>query len=164
MNVTKLFIYLFIVPFLGFSQTKNDDAYYILDVNNLRYVITSRSGKEVKNVVDKERMGYFKFYKRDEYEKRKQQIKKDKEEGKFIWYQDYQIIETLSFDKRSNSKVTHINHCDTHFLNLVNYDWLVQNSWKQNNPNILFKNLYFLLKLEKDKYLKFKVNRTLIAR
>lgn len=164
MNVTKLFIYLFIIPFLGFSQTKNDDAYYILDSNNPKYVITSTGGKEIKNIVYKEKMGYFRFYKKNEYEKRKRLIKKDKEAGKFIWYQDYQIIETLSFDKRSYSKTTYINHCDTHFLNLVNYEWLIKNSWKQNNPNIVFKDLYFLLKVEKDKYLKIKVDRTVIAR
>ncbi|WP_417784763.1 hypothetical protein [Tenacibaculum sp.] len=56
-----------------------------------------------------------------------------------------------------------ITHCDTHFLNLVNYKWIQDNSWKENNPNVLFKDLYFLLKIKKDEYLKLRVERTLIA-
>ncbi|MFL0122702.1 hypothetical protein V2611_12955, partial [Tenacibaculum maritimum] len=162
MNADKLIIYLFIIPIFCFSQTKNDDAYYILDVDNPKYVITSSGGKEVKNIIAKEKARGFKFYKRDAYEGRKQQIKKDKKEGNFYGYQYYQILEDLVF-REVNSKVASINHCDTHFLNLVDYDWLVQNSWKENNPNILFKNLYFLLKINKDKYLKIRVERTLIA-
>ena len=44
-----------------------------------------------------------------------------------------------------------ITHCDIHEqdLNLVDYNWLIYNSWKENNPNILFKDLYFLFKIEK---------------
>ena len=166
MNVIsyKLIIALFFLSSILYSQTKNDDAYYILDINNSEYIITSSGGKDVKDIEAKEKMKYFKFYSRSAYEERKQQIKKDKKEGKFYGNQYYQILENLVFREVNNSNVTSINHCETHFLNLVDYDWLVKNSWKQNNPNVLFKDLYFLLKIKKDEYLKFKVERTLIAR
>ncbi|KAB1159377.1 hypothetical protein F7018_03435 [Tenacibaculum aiptasiae] len=164
MDVIKLF--LFIIPLLFFSQTKNNDAYYILDIDNPKYIITNSGGKEIQNVKNKKCLQSFLFYDRNSYEKEKQQIENDKKEKKFYNFQSYKIVETLSFSRQHNSKTTFINHSDIVFskLKLVNYKWLIQNSWKENNPNILFKDLYFLLKVDRDKYLKFKVGRTLIAR
>lgn len=85
----------------------------------------------------------------------KKNIKKDKKNNTYFAL-GKRIPKTLTF-----SKITYIDHCDTLFLNLVNYDWLLRNSWKENNPNILFKDLYFLLKINKYKYLKIKVVRVL---
>ncbi|WP_299107174.1 hypothetical protein [uncultured Tenacibaculum sp.] len=134
------------------AQTKNDDAYYILNENHKEYVLrTNRTGR-------------FNLYNRVEYEKREQQVLKDKKEGKFHNYQFYKRPQELIFNKVYGSKVEAINHCDTHFLNLVNYKWIQDNTWKENNSNVLFKDLYFLFRVEKDKYLKFKVVRTAIAR
>ncbi|MFT0156018.1 hypothetical protein [Tenacibaculum ascidiaceicola] len=152
----KLIITLFFFSSILYSQTNNDDAYYILNENHEEYILKT-NGKNNK-------ISRFSLYNRIEYEKREQQVLKDKKEGKFYNYQLYKRPQEFIFSKVYGSKVETINHCDTHFLNLVNYEWLVQNSWKQNNPNILFKDLYFLLKVEKDKYLKFKVRRTVIAR
>jgi len=152
----KLIITLFFLSSILYSQTKNDDAYYILNENHKDYIL--RTTGEDTNI------SMFSLYDRIEYEKREEQIKKDKKEGKFNSYQFYKRPQEFIFIKIYGSKVDIINHCDTYFLNLVDYDWLIQNSWKEHNPNILFKDLYFLLKVEKDKYLKFKVRRTVIAR
>jgi hypothetical protein len=43
----------------------------------------------------------------------------------------------------------------------VDYNWLRANSWKENNDNIVFKNLYFLIKVDYYQYQSFKVGRTL---
>lgn len=158
MNVIsyKLIITLFFLSSTLYSQTKNDDAYYILNENHKDYIL--RTTGENTNI------SMFSLYDRIEYEKREEQIKKDKKEGKFNSYQFYKRPQEFIFIKIYGSKVDIINHCDTHFLNLVNYKWIQDNTWKEHNPNILFKDLYFLLKVEKDKYLKFKVRRTVIAR
>jgi len=53
---------------------------------------------------------------------------------------------------------------DLNELRIVDYDWVIKNGWKgRNNPNILFKNLYFLFKVKKDQFIKYKVGRTIIA-
>ncbi|MEE4001306.1 hypothetical protein V1T75_13260 [Tenacibaculum sp. FZY0031] len=165
MNVIKLTFYLFLVSIVSFSQTNKIDAYYILNDNHKDYILKTNKISKIKGVKNYTNISTFKFYDRKLYEERQEKIKKDKKEGEFKGYIYYdQLIETMVFSKAYNNKISYINHCDTHFLNLVDYDWLIQNSWKENNPNILFKDLYFLLRIEKDKYLKFKVVRTVIAR
>ena len=161
----SLFITLFLFSSILYSQTKNDDAYYILNENHKDYVLLiNGSTLEKYNNHAKENSDDFRFYNRIEYEKREQQVLKDKKEGKFYGYQFYKRPQEFIFSKVYGSKVEILNHCDTHFINLVNYKWIQDNTWKELNPNILFKDLYFLLKVEKDKYLKFKVRRTVIAR
>ncbi|APG65739.1 hypothetical protein LPB136_10345 [Tenacibaculum todarodis] len=65
------------------------------------------------------------------------------------------IPKTLTYRVKSNKKEI-IAHCTIHDDNLkiIDYNWLMKNSWKENNPNIFFKDLYFLFKIEKDKYVK----------
>lgn len=158
MNVINhnLFTIFILFSFILNAQTKNDDAYYILNENHKEYVLrTNKKNSKISR---------FSLYNRVEYEKREQQVLKDKKEGKFHNYQFYKRPQELIFNKVYGSKVEAINHYDTHFLNLVNYKWIQDNTWKENNSNVLFKDLYFLLRVEKDKYLKFKVVRTVIAR
>ena len=135
MNATKISIVLFLISFLSYSQ--KEDAYFLLDINHKDYVIRAM-GTEINNIKDPYKIDIFYLYDRTQYLERKKQVEKDKKEL--------------------------ISHCDTHFLNLVDYKWVQDNTWKENNPNILFKDLYFLLKTGKDEYLKFKVVRTIIAR
>ena len=68
----------------------------------------------------------------------------------------------IVFTVIDNSKT--ISHFEPNSLNIVDYNWVEMNTWKEGNPNILFKDLYFILKSKKDEYLKFKVKRTIIAR
>ena len=44
---------------------------------------------------------------------------------------------------------------------IVDYNWIKLKSWKENNKNIEFNNLYFLLKVNYHQYKKFRVGRTL---
>ncbi|WP_435260676.1 hypothetical protein [Tenacibaculum sp. nBUS_03] len=156
MNVViKIFIVLFLYSLGSHSQTKKDDAFYILDKNHKDYTLKP-------DIINNETSN-FRLYNRTEYKKRKDKILKDKRKGKFHGYQFYKRPKELTFNKVYGSKIETINYCDINSLNLVDYKWIQDNTWKENNPNILFKNLYFLLKIEKKKYLKFKVERTVIA-
>ncbi|MGG8498156.1 hypothetical protein ACQY1Q_17280 [Tenacibaculum sp. TC6] len=156
--IKNFIIILYFISFVSFSQTKKDDAYFILDNNNKEYTLGNR------NYTDKSYES-FPIYNRKEYEKREKKIAEEKKNGTYyrLDYYGNEIPKTLSFRKVHGSKTETINHCDIHFLNLVDYKWIRDNSWKENNPNILFKDLYFLLKIDKNKYLKFKVERTVIA-
>lgn len=151
MNAIKLLIIFILIPFLCFSQTKDQDAYFILN----------KKHKEYKLIITeyKSRITQFSLYNRKQYEKREELIKK---EDKEIFYSDYKRPHSYLFRVKNNKKEI-IEHCDLHQLNIVDYEWLMKNSWKENNPNILFKDFYFLLKIEKDKLIKYKVGRTVIA-
>uniref|UniRef100_A0AB33KZG3 Uncharacterized protein n=1 Tax=Tenacibaculum sp. Pbs-1 TaxID=3238748 RepID=A0AB33KZG3_9FLAO len=63
MNVTKLMIVFFLSSFICNSQTKNDDAYYILNENHKDYIL--RTTGENTNI------SMFSLYDRIEYEKEK---------------------------------------------------------------------------------------------
>lgn len=161
MNVIKLSTILFLYHFVCTSQTKKDDAFFILNNKAKDYVLKVIEDNKTNNSY---KISGFRLYNRKEYEQRNNQIKEDKNKGKAIDYSNYKQLKELSFRVVFNSEREELNHCDTHFLNSVNYEWIRMNSWKENNPNILFKDLYFLLKIKKDKYLKFKVKRTVIIK
>ncbi|CAM1363957.1 hypothetical protein [Tenacibaculum xiamenense] len=157
MNVIrfKLTIITFLFSFLSNAQTINDDAFYILDKKHKDYILKP-------NVINN-KTSKFRLYNRTEYENREKKILRDKKEGTFYNYQLYKRPKELIFRKVYGSKIEYIKSYDINSLNLVDYKWLQNNSWKEHNPNILFKDLYFLLKVDNDKYLKVKVKRTVIA-
>ncbi|MEX1383835.1 hypothetical protein [Lutibacter sp.] len=156
MNVNKLLILALIFPLFCFSQNQKEDAYFIISKDHKEYTLGSH-----KNTSNFES---FSLYDKIEYNKRQERIKKDKDDGRPNYDNNKRLPNTLTFRVKSKKKEV-ITHCDIHKLklNVVDYNWLIYNSWKENNPNILFKDLYFLLKIEKDKYLKYKVERTVIA-
>lgn len=163
MNVNKFLILVLITPLFCFSQNKKEDAYFIVNKNHKEYTLASHIIES--NVTSFNSNSIFSLYDRTEYNKRQQEIAQEKKESTY-WALGggKRIPKTITFSVKSNKKET-ITHCDIHDLNLhlVNYNWLCHNHWKQNNPNILFKDLYFLFKIEKDKYIKYKVEATVIA-
>ncbi|WP_299108255.1 hypothetical protein [uncultured Tenacibaculum sp.] len=157
MNAIKLL--LLAISFTCYSQTKNDDAFFLLKKTDKNYLITPKNEifkkGDLIHLVDRNK--YETFLKKREELKKNKSYYYDPESGqdniKFN-------VPSLSFAIQNKEL---INHCETHFLNFVNYKWIKENTWKENNPNIIFKDLYFLLKIEKDKYLKLKVVRVVIA-
>ncbi|WP_298782733.1 hypothetical protein [uncultured Polaribacter sp.] len=154
MNVIKVSIIFILIPFFCFSQSKDQDAYFVLNKDHKEYklIITEYKSKITQ----------FSLYNRKQYENRGKLIEKNKNEGKDVFYSDYKRPHSYLFRVKNNKKEV-ITHCNLHQLNIINYEWLIYNSWKENNPNILFKDLYFLLKIEKGKYIKYKVSRTVVA-
>lgn len=162
MNANKFSILALIFPLFCFSQNKNEDVYFIINKNHKKYTLDSHIIKSNFNSFNL--YGSFSLYDKIKYKKRQEQIKKDKENGRPNYENNKRLPNTLTFRVKSKKKEI-ITHCNIHDLNLtlVNYDWLIENSWKENNSNILFKDLYFLFKIENDKYVKYKVARTVIA-
>lgn len=154
MNVNKFLILTLIIPLFCFSQKKKEDAYFIINKNHKEYTLGSH--------IIKSNFDSFSLYDRIEYNKRQEQIIKDKENGKPNYDHNKRLLNTLTFRVKSKKEEV-ISQCDIHNLNIVDYNWLIYNSWKENNHNILFKDLYFLFKVEKNKYIKYKVERTVIA-
>lgn len=163
MNVNKLIIIIVFIPFFCFSQNEKKDAYFIVNKNHKEYILSNYIVNPNFNPLKLN--SSISLYNRIEYNKRQQEIVKEKKEDTY-WALGggKRIPKTLTFRLKNNRKEV-ITHCDIHELNLqlVNYNWLMHNSWTENNPNILFKDLYFLFKVEKDKYIKYKVKRTVIA-
>lgn len=165
MNVNKLLTLVVLIPFLCFSQKgKNEDVYFIINKNHEKYIVSKYINNPNFNPL--KLYSSIGLYDRTEYNKRQKRINKEKREGRYFgaWGEGSRIPKTLTFRLKKNKKQT-ISHCDIHKENLkiIDYKWLINNSWTENNPNILFKDLYFLFKVEKDKYIKYKVERTVIA-
>jgi hypothetical protein len=157
MNVNKLSIILLIIPFFCFSQKK--DAYFIIESDDKEYIITNVFDEKLNFITIFERTGY-KNYENDiqKFEEKLRNLgrKPTREE-----FSERPKLKSWDFEIISRKKVI-LNHCELQKLNLVNFEWLKKNSWKENNPNILFKNLYFIYKIEKETYILYKVERTIV--
>lgn len=153
---------LFFFPLIGFSQLK--DAYFILDEHNPDYIILTSTEEFSENNLNK--IDLFYLCSRNEYEKVQKEIEIMKKNGTF--YSDGEggsnAPHLFSFDFGVLSRKTRIIPINEfNLLNLVDFDWLQKNSWKPNNKNILFKDLYFLYETQKDKYFIYKVYRTQVV-
>lgn len=158
MNVIKLFIVLFLITYNCFSQTKKEDIYFILRKKDSNYVVSAK-GVEISDLKNPYKIQSFNIYNKFEYEKRKKKIAEEKKKGTYYSTNYWGVPDKTIVFKVIGNETPVITHCDTHFLNSVDYKWIKDNTWKENNPNILFENLYFILKTERDKYLKYKVER-----
>jgi len=158
----RLFFIIFLYTHICASQIRKDDVYFILNINHENYVLIAK-GKEINEVKKPLNIKMFYLYNKSQYTEREKQIEIDKKEGNFIGYQFYKRPDELVFNVVSATAKT-LTYCNIDSLNVVDYKWVEMNTWKEGNTNILFKDLYFLFKIEKDKYLKFKVKRTIIAR
>ena len=146
-----LMFFLLLQPFICFSQKK--DAYFIINKKSNDYILKIRKGDLDK--VETKTIKQFNVYNKIEYEKF---INKKKDS---LYYWSHKVPKTLFFKvKKIEQKL--LEHCEILKLETIDYNWLIKNSWKENNPNILFKDLYFLFKTGENKFLKYKVSRTII--
>jgi hypothetical protein len=162
MNALIIKFLLFFIPIIGFSQLP--DAYFLLDESSPDYVIRTQHGEffSKTNANNFHEYDTFFLYLRSEFERVQKEIEIMKENGTFfsdpeggsnaphLWNLTFGII---------SIKTTTIPEPELKKLNLVDFDWLQKNSWKPNNKNILFKDLYFLYETQKDKYFIYKVYR-----
>lgn len=154
MNVINFSVLLFFVTFYNFSQTKDNDAYFILDEKDIEYklIITKYKSEIIM----------FSIYNRKQFEEREKLIEKDKKKGTYNELNEYNKPHSYLFRVKNKNREV-IDSCKFQELNIVNYKWLINNSWKENNPNILFKDLYFLIETSRNVFVKYKVQRTVIA-
>lgn len=158
MNVIK-FLVLFTTTFI-FSQVKNEDVYFLINQNHFEYVIIPQGGNFTNTTMSKT-IKKFKLYDREEFEKLENLKKYDKKNGTYKRFQFRPKESVFNVSKKSKNKT--VDHCNIKKLNIINYEWLIKNSWKENNPNVLFRDLYFLYKLDNNKFIRYKVNRSVIA-
>lgn len=162
MNVNRILLIIFIIPIISFSQKR--DVYFILKDNNPEYVITTSNGKFTKkNVLDKFKFIYLSF--RKEFEKQQMKIEENKKKGIHYGISDldsYPRIPSLDFEVKSRKKIK-LNHLQLTPLWLVDFEWLKKNSWKKiGKQSYDFRATYFLYKIEKDTYISYKVEMTVI--
>ena len=151
----KYILIIFILPIISFSQEKKD-AYFIIDMNHGKYLIKTRGGS--LNQSDHGKIDQFIIYNRFEYEK----DVKERKENEFIGFRGKDIPKTLYFNVKKEKK-QELEYDELQKLRKVNYSWIKNNTWKENNSNILFKNLFFLFKNKNNIYIKYKVVRTIVA-
>ena len=149
-----------LISFLSFSQKK--DAYFLLDKNNPEYVIPSISGSK-ENLLKKQ---FIKLKDRKEYVKHQKAVKKAKEKGTYYYDPESGTDNTgvkvshLEYEILSK-KVIQLNSSALKQKRTVDYNWILEESWKPINPRLHkvdFKNLYFLYKLKGDTYVSYKVS------
>ncbi len=166
MNVIsyKLIITLFFLSSILYSQKK--DVHFLMNKKNDNYLITG----ELDSFTD-----YITIYNRREYEYHQKKVKEAKKKGTYYFNSESGRdnlnihVSKLTFEIISKKKIT-IEHCDFHQLELVDYNWLLTEGWKQINGRYIetgkplsFKDIYFLSKVGKDKYISYKVGVTIIA-
>lgn len=166
MNVNKILIVLVLLSLQSFAQKK--DAYFLLDENNPNFVFNTNTGILTRKH-SLSNFSMISLLSRNQYETHKNDLQKFEQKLKDLGrnptreeFKQRPRLRSWDFKVISRKKID-ISHCELHKLNLVDFEWLKKNSWKENNPNILFKDLYFIYKIEKGKYISYKVGRTLVA-
>lgn len=160
MNVTnRLSLLLYICSFICNSQTDKKDAYFFLNMDQKKYILKT-SGKYIDANTNFNKIKKIYLYDKKLYEERENKIEKDKKEGNYFPSLHSNVLpKTMLFTVLSKKREI-IKHCDSLLGNTIDLKWIQDNSWKENNPNILFKDLYFMLKTGKNRYIKYKVTRT----
>lgn len=153
MNANKLIIILVFLNLNIFSQKK--DVFFVLNEDHNEYIFRAQGGK-IDNLTNN-KVELFIIYDRLEYES----YKKNKKDEDFFFSWSNKIPKTSYFNVKKVEKNI-LEYCEIQKLEIIDYNWLVKNSWKENNPNILFKNLYFLFKNNENKFIKYKVSRTIV--
>ncbi len=74
-------------------------------------------------------------------------------------------ISSLKFRIISRTGIK-LNNCELQKLNLVDYPWIKENSWKPINRKLYsvdFKDLYFIYKIKENHYIRYKVHITITS-
>ncbi|MCI2230531.1 hypothetical protein MC378_15250 [Polaribacter sp. MSW13] len=157
MNANKYFITIFIFYCtFSFSQ-KKEDVYFILKENNSQYLITANFNQDLE---------YITLFRRKEYELHKKKVKEAKKNGIYEYNPDsgrdnLKIkVPKLTFEIISKNK---ISECEFLNLKLIDYKWILNNSWKKIAKQPYdFKDIYFLHKIKDGKYISYKVGLTIV--
>lgn len=72
-------------------------------------------------------------------------------------------VSKLTFEVLSYKKLT-LTECDIKKLNVVNYDWIINNSWKKITKQTHdFENIYFLHEVGSRQFIQYKVGVTIVS-
>lgn len=161
MNVNKILLVVFILNFtISFSQEKKD-VYFILEEVNSEYAFN-------KIMFDR-KIGFINLYNKEEYEYHQKKVKEAKDKGEYYFdpnsgRDNLNIkVSKLTFEIISIEKSL-VPKCEKKKLNLVDYNWILSNSWKKiAQQHIDFKDIYFLYETKKDYYQLFKVEVTIVS-
>ena len=167
-NINKFILFFILTSFSSFSQKK--DVYFLLNETHKEYILFTSPGKisvhgkysKFKNI---------NLTNRKEYMRHQKKVKEAKKNGTYSYSPECGCdnlkmpVSSLEFSVISRKKIK-LSHYDLHKLNLVDYKWIKENSWKPINRKyykVNFKDLYFLYKISENKYVSFKVGITLSA-
>lgn len=160
MNVKIINLLFFLSNAFCFSQNKQD-VYFVMDENNAKY--------HVSYLIQNEEIGFIFLSDRKEFEHYQKKVKQAKKNGTYFYSpesgRDNLGIYVSKFAlKVKNKEQLKLGHSDLKKLRLVNYNWILSEGWKQINGKdivtgkpLSFKNIYFLHKIKKDKYISYKV-------
>ncbi len=134
-------------------------SFFVLNMNQKEYILKTK-GRYINKDTNFEEINSFYLYDKNLYEERKSKIEKDKKEGNYFpsLYSN-KLPRTMLFTVISK-ETNIVKDFEAQLENIVNFKWVEDNSWKENNPNVLFKDLYFLIKIGKNRYYKYKVRKT----
>lgn len=161
MNVNKSLLVVFILhSIFSFSQNKKD-VYFVLKDDNSEYAIN--------HIMFGEKVAFINLLNKKEYEYHQKKVKDAKDKG--VYHFDPESgrdnlnikVSKLTFKILSREKKS-ISKCEIKKLNVVDYNWIINNSWKKiaKQPHD-FKNIYFLNSIGKDNYELYKVAVTVVA-
>ncbi|KAB1159376.1 hypothetical protein F7018_03430 [Tenacibaculum aiptasiae] len=166
MNANKLLYIIFFYSVFTFSQNKEDVYFIMNNKKSNKYLIIG----ELDVLTN-----YITVYNKKEYDYHQKKVKEAKEKGTFEWdaeggRDNLNIhVTKLTFVILSKKKIT-IEPCKFYQLKIVNYNWLLTEGWKQINGKepdtgkpLSFKDIYFLYKIDKNKYISYKVGVTTVA-
>lgn len=160
MNVVKIMFFLFTLS--SFSQTKGKDVYFILNPKSKNYLLLL-NGRKAKDINNTKMLSHFSLVNIESYNQIQRKINNDKEDGSFISMMNYKKPISLEFQKYHHKRTILVDSLYLEGKKIVDFNWLEKNSWKDNQKNMKYENLFFILKVEENKYVKFNIYRTLIA-
>jgi hypothetical protein len=161
MDVNKNILIMFMFySIFSFSQKKLD-VYFVLNDDNSEYVINS--------IMFNEKIIFINLLNKKEYQHYQKKVREAKEKGTY----DFDLesgrdnieinVSKLTFEIISREEKL-LSKCEIEKLNLVDYNWILNNSWKKiANQPYDFKNIYFLDEIKSGNYKKYKVGVTIVA-
>ncbi|WP_156100636.1 hypothetical protein [Gillisia sp. Hel_I_29] len=161
MNANKYVSLIFILySFVSFSQ-KKEDVYFVLENGSSEYTIN--------NIMLCEKIRYINLLNKKEYEYHQKKIKEAKKNGTYYFdpesgRDNLKIkVSKLTFEIISKEEIK-IKEDEIKKLNLVDYNWIQTTSWKKvAKQPVEFKDIYFLKKSNKNTYILYKVEVTIVA-
>ncbi|MFD0834668.1 hypothetical protein ACFQ0I_02745 [Mariniflexile aquimaris] len=160
MNANKFLIIFFIFQsILSFSQKKNN-AFFICKYDDKDYYIAGNFENNRE---------YITIYNREEYEYHQKKVKEAKDKGEYYFdpasgRDNLNLkVSKLTFEIISKEKKL-LSKYEIKKLNLVDYNWILKNSWKKIAKQPCdFKDIYFLNEIENENYELYKVGVTISA-
>lgn len=160
-NVNKVVLLLVLThSIFSFSQ-KKEDVYFILENDDPEYVIN--------HLMYGEKIGFINLFNRKDYEYHQTKVKEAKNKGEYYYNpesgRDNLNIKVLklTFKVLSRKKIR-ITNDYIEKLNLVDYNWILENSWKKlGNQPYDFKDIYFLYQMDQNEYISYKVGVTILS-